>query len=307
MDWIDGMQRALDYIEAHLAEDIDYSAVAREAASSPYHFQRVFSILCGYTLGEYIRMRRLTLAGAELADRGIRVIDAAVKYGYDSPDSFAKAFKKFHGVNPSEAPGAALRSFSPLRIKLTLEGASMLHYKIEEKPELILTGYKRRFEGSMRDIQERRDQEEELWVTTRVNQYVLQGLAPDRETSYEVVSNQGDDGYDFRIAWELTEFDRKYWDEILNDPDFAARYEHFTVPAGLYLVCETERCEYPSEVFPELCRRVATEWLPGSGYELDDRPELSVVHWYYRDGDEAYNSNRYKELWLPIVRKPEMK
>ena len=179
----------------------------------------------------------------------------------------------------------------------------MLQYKIEEKPELILTGFKRRFGGSMRDIEARRDQEEEVWLTTRVNQYVLQGLAADRETSYEVVSNQGVDGYDFRIVWELTAFDREHWDEILNDPDFAARYEHFTVPAGLYLVCETERCEYPSETFPELRRRVAAEWLPGSGYELDDRPELSVVHWYYRDGDTAYNSGRYKELWLPIVKK----
>ena len=127
MDWIDGIQRALDYIEANLTEEIDYDRAAREAASSSFHFQRVFSILCGYTLGEYIRNRRLALAGAELAAGRIRVIDAALKYGYDSPDSFAKAFKRFHGVLPSEAKGASLRSFSPLRIKLSLEGASMMN------------------------------------------------------------------------------------------------------------------------------------------------------------------------------------
>ncbi|MBP3667282.1 MAG: helix-turn-helix domain-containing protein, partial [Clostridia bacterium] len=98
MDWITGMQKAIDYIEAHLTEEIDYERVAAESFSSSYHFQRVFSILCGYTLGEYIRLRRLTLAGAELAGGGVRVIDIAMKYGYDSPDSFAKAFQRFHGI-----------------------------------------------------------------------------------------------------------------------------------------------------------------------------------------------------------------
>ena len=300
MDWIEGMQRALDYIEAHLEEEIDYGAAAREAASSPYHFQRVFSILCGYTLGEYIRMRRLTLAGAELAAGRIRVIDAAVKYGYDSPDSFAKAFKRFHGVNPGAARGASLQSFSPLRIKLSLEGASMMNYKIEEKPALTLTGFKRRFQGAPVD---RRDQDHNMWVSTRVNQYILQGLAPDRETMYEVIKNQDDDGYDFYIAWELNPIDTENLAETLNDPDMAARYERIDVPAGLYLVCETERCKYPTQIYDSFRLRVANEVLPGSGYELDDRPEAVKSHWFYRYGDEAYNSRRCMELWLPIVKK----
>lgn len=137
MDWIAGIQQALEYIERHLTEEVDYDDVARVAFSSRYHFQRVFSILCGYTLGEYIRNRRLTLAGEELAAQKIRVIDAAVKYGYDSPDSFAKAFQKFHGIYPSQArlPGARLRSFTPLSVKLSLEGGCMLNYRIEENRE----------------------------------------------------------------------------------------------------------------------------------------------------------------------------
>ena len=300
MDWIEGIERALGYVEENLTGEIDYEKAAREAFSSSYHFQRVFGILTGMTLGEYIRNRRLALAGAELASGDVKVIDAALKYGYESPDSFAKAFKKFHGVLPSEARGAALRSFSPLRIKLTLEGASMMNYKIEDKPELILTGFKRRFEGTPA---EPREQDYNLWITTRVNQYVLSGLAADRETCWELIKNQRDDGYDFYIAWELTAFDRENWDDILNDPDFAARYEHVTVPAGLYLVVETERCMYPSEQYENLRRRVVNDWLPSSGYELDDRPELKKIHWFYRDGDEGYNSGRYTELWLPVVRK----
>lgn len=300
MDWTEGIRRALDYIEDNLTGEIDYERAAREAASSSYHFQRVFGILTGFTLGEYIRNRRLALAGAELASGRIRVIDAALKYGYESPDSFARAFRKFHGVNPSDAAGASLRSFSPLRIKLTLEGANIMDYKIQEKPRFILTGFKRRFEGTPVD---RRNQDYDMWINTRVNQSVLQGMAPDRETMYEVIRDQRDDGYDFYIAWELDPTDTEDLAGVLNDPEFAARFEKITVPAGLYLVCETGRSMYPTQVYDEFRKNVAEEILPGSGYELDDRPEVVKSHWYYRYGDEKYNSSRYMELWLPVVRK----
>ena len=150
MDWITGMQKAIDYIEENLTEEIDYEKVAAESFSSSYHFQRVFSILCGYTLGEYIRLRRLSLAGAELANGKDKVIDIALKYGYDSPDSFAKAFQKFHGIPPSQAraDGNMLKSFSRLSIKISLEGGSIMNYRIETKPQLTLLGYKKRFEGT---------------------------------------------------------------------------------------------------------------------------------------------------------------
>ena len=175
-----------------------------------------------------------------------------------------------------------------------------MNYKIEEKPALTLTGFKRRFQGAPVD---RRDQDHNMWVSTRVDQYILQGLAPDRETMYEVVKNQDDDGYDFYIAWELTPIDTENLDETLNDPDVAARFEKLVIPAGLYLVCETEKCKYPTQIYDSFRLNVANEVLPGSGYELDDRPEVVRSHWFYRYGDEAYNSGRYMELWLPIVKK----
>lgn len=103
MDWIIGLQKAIDYIEDNLTETIDYEMVAAQSFSSSYHFQRVFRILCGFTIGEYIHNRRLSLAGTELATSDAKVIDVALKYGYGSPDSFAKAFQKFHGILPSQA------------------------------------------------------------------------------------------------------------------------------------------------------------------------------------------------------------
>lgn len=300
MDWIDGIQRAIDYVEANLTGEIDYEQAARESFSSPFHFQRVFHILCGFTLGEYIRNRRLSLAGAELAGGDIRVIDAALKYGYDSPDSFSKAFRAFHGIPPSQArtAGAPLRSFSRLSFKITLEGGTIMNYRIEHKPELILTGFKSRFSGTPDDMER---QDHDFAVSTRLNQYILEGLAHDCDTGYSVLTNFSDGGYDYYLAAKLTAASRRDMEEEIG-AEFAARFEHLTIPAGDYLVCETERCRWPVNRMDDLRREAVTNWLPSSGYQLDDRPEVHVVHWFWREGDEAFNSSRYVEIWLPITK-----
>jgi len=147
MDWINGMQNALRYIEENITEDLDFVEISKFAYVSSFHFQRIFSILCGFTLGEYIRNRRLTLAGTELSAGTSKVIDVALKYGYDSPDSFAKAFTRFHGLTPSSAKnkGAYLKSFAPLKIKFTLEGGIIMEYRIIEKDAFTVMGVVREF------------------------------------------------------------------------------------------------------------------------------------------------------------------
>ena len=299
MDWITGMQKAIDYIEANLTEELDYEKVAAESFSSSYHFQRVFSILCGYTLGEYIRLRRLSLAGAELATGKEKVIDIALKYGYDSPDSFAKAFQKFHGITPSQAraDGNKLKSFSRLSIKISLEGGSIMNYRIEEKDEIILTGYKRRFSGIPG---ERMEQEKEMYVKTRPLQYILQGLSGDVVKNFDIITNIDDEGYDFYIASQLNEYCRNNLnkDGVLGE-EFAKYYENITIPPCTYAVFETEKCAYPTTVFLDLRRKIASEWLPNSGYQLKDAPELVVTHWF--EGERR--NQRYRELWIPIEKK----
>lgn len=299
MDWITGMQRAIDYVEAHLTEEIDYERVAAESFSSSYHFQRVFSILCGYTLGEYIRLRRLSLAGTELAGGGVKVIDVALKYGYDSPDSFAKAFQRFHGITPSEAraDGRMLRSFSRLSIKLSLEGGNTMNYRIEEKDGMILTGYKRRFNGIPG---EREDQERDMYVKTRPFQYILKGLSGDVVTDFNVITNVDDNGYDFYIAHRLNDYCRNHLckDGILGE-EYARYFENISIPPCTYAIFETERCAYPTTVFLDLRKRIASEWLPASGYQLANAPELVVTHWY--EGEKK--NERYRELWIPVERK----
>ncbi len=301
MDWITGIQNAINYIEDHLTEEIDYEQAARESFSSSYHFQRVFSILCGYTLGEYIRNRRLSLAGTELATGKEKVIEIAAKYGYESPDSFAKAFQRFHGITPSQARGngAKLKSFSRLSFKITLEGGSIMNYRIEEKPEMILTGFKKRFVGNPDEM---KMQDHEFACSTRLNQYILEGLAHDCDTSYTVLMNFGPDGYDFYYASKLCEASRRDMVEEIGE-EMASRFEHITIPTGQYLVCATERCKYPVDEIDDLRRKAVTEWLPSAGYEMAGSPEVNVIHWYWEEGNEELNNSRYCELWLPIVKK----
>ena len=145
--WIEGFQDSIDFIEQNLTNDLDIKDIADKAALSPFYYQRIFGALCGMTVGDYIRARKMTLAAQELIKSEVKVIDIAVKYGYDSPDSFAKAFQKFHGVTPSKAKeeGTSLRSFAPLHIKITMEGGSMLDYRIVEKAPFTIVGTKKTF------------------------------------------------------------------------------------------------------------------------------------------------------------------
>lgn len=134
MNWIQGIQRAIDYVEENITEEIDFGEVAKQAYSSSFHFQRVFGILCGFSLGDYIRLRRLSLAGEELSCGNAKIIDVAVKYGYDTSESFSRAFTRFHGIAPSEAKrGGKVKIFTPLTVKLTLTGGSKMDYRIEKR------------------------------------------------------------------------------------------------------------------------------------------------------------------------------
>ncbi len=148
MDWVTVIASALWYIEEHITDEtLGAERVAQEASISPFYFQRGFAMLCGFTVSEYIRMRRLALAGNDLAGTDDKVIDIALKYGYDSPDSFTKAFTRFHGVTPAAArkEGALLKSFAPLKIKFSLEGGHLMDYKIVAEPAFTVIGNAKTF------------------------------------------------------------------------------------------------------------------------------------------------------------------
>ena len=144
MDYVKNFQKAIDYIEDNIKEGIDYREVAKRVYLSEFHFQKLFLVLTGYTLGDYIRRRKLSLAADELRGGNRKVIDVALDFGYDSPESFARAFTKFHGVTPSKAKsGAKCVCFSKLSVKITVSGGSLMDYKIVTLGEVKLRRQKR--------------------------------------------------------------------------------------------------------------------------------------------------------------------
>ncbi len=295
MDWTVGLQKAIDYIEDNLTETIDYEMVAAQSFSSSYHFQRVFSILCGFTIGEYIRNRRLSLAGAELAASDAKVIDVALKYGYESPDSFARAFQKFHGILPSQARnnGSMLKSYSRLVLKFYLEGGSTMNYRIEEKEAMVITGCSKRFTGSPSD---RYHQQHDFMVRgeTRFVRYALQGMACDCSLEYAVISNIDDNGYDFSIGTIIPTYFTNHLEKTVGKTN-VNKLNVQEISKRKYLIVETERSAKCIQEHLEIRKCAITEWFTESEYQLANAPEITLFHY-----DRVNKDNSYVELWLPI-------
>lgn len=171
-----------------------------------------------------------------------------------------------------------------------------MDYRIENAEQLDLVGFKRHFEGSP---ESRQSQVADFYIGTRLNQYALDGMAQDCVTNYEVVTDLDAEGFDYYIAKKMSPQQwEKYRMALYRDAD---RFEQLCVPAGLYMVCETERCQWPTVRWEELRKKAVTEWLPSSGYELREAPELLICHWYRTD--EELKNSRYIEIWLPIVKR----
>ena len=300
MNWLQRIEKAVDYIEEHITEKISYEEVAKRALSSTFHFQKVFSLTCGFTLGEYVRKRKLTLAGNDLLSEKMKVIDVAFKYGYETPESFSRAFFKFHGIMPSQVKnGCLLKSFSRIIVNFDLLGASVMNYKIEEKPELILVGYKRRFTGIPYG-EERVKQEQEFLTTTRAKQWLLIGASCDYSTDYMVITNVDDDGYDFYVAYELDEWTRtELFNKNVTGVDFIDKlgFETIVIPKQTYVVFETEKKKRPIADYVEIRKKIITEWLPTTNYVFINSPEVVAMHWRPKG---EWEKERYIEIRLPI-------
>lgn len=147
MEWVKIIGDALEYIEKHITEDLDIDDIAKAVNVSSFYFQKGFVMLCGFTVAEYVRNRKLALAGNYIATSNEKIIDIALKYGYDSPDGFTKAFTRFHGITPMVAwkDSVLLKSFAPLKIKFSLEGGYILNYRIENKEAFTVVGNAKEF------------------------------------------------------------------------------------------------------------------------------------------------------------------
>ena len=298
-DWATLIGNAVAYLEEHLADEIDYAKAAQTAFSSVFHFRQVFGIVCGVTPAEYVRKRRLTLAGTDLAEKGEKVIDVALRYGYETPESFSRAFSHFHGISPSQAKrGAKLNSF-PWLAPQGQEQKSAAPPRIEKRSALTLVGYKKRFTGAPFG-EERARQEREFFTTTRAKQWLLLGASCDYQNDYCVVCNADDSGYDFYIACKLDEWTIKdLYDPHTTGVKFmdSLGFEKIEIPEQTYLVCETPAMKRPLACYTALRAALAPRLLPPCGYSLIPAPELTILHW--RTAGDAEKERRI-EICLPV-------
>ncbi len=288
---LERLNQAMEHIERHLDESSDVEELARIAATSEYHLRRMFSALAGMPLSEYIRRRRLTVAGAEVLAGSETLLEIAVRYGYGSGEAFARAFRTMHGVGPGEArrTGAALVSQPRLTFRLTVEGSSSMHYRVVDRPAFTVTGFKARIP----------------LVHSGPNQAIIdfvRGLDKQALEHLKKLSDQEPHGF-VAVCDDLdpsraegTELD--YYHGVITSSQSPAPSPEGTTPLsvtpGTWAVFTTSG---PApQAIQELWRDVFTEWFPSNPYRSRPGPEI------LRTELSADGTRADAELWLPVER-----
>ena len=279
MELVESLNGALRYLEQTLLEDADSARAARHMGLSQFYLERTFSALTGMSVSEYVRARRLTLAGQELLAGDAKVIDLALKYGYETPESFTKAFSRFHGVTPTVARrfSTLLKCQNPLVITIKMEGAEQMNYKIEAMEAFEVYGVERSFhmDTSTQEIPK-------FW-----NEFFQKGL-------HEKVCPV------FGICFDADEhgsFPYMIGDRLAPGAAVPEGMKKREVPAHLWA---RFACVGPMPgAIQNATRQIYSEWLPTNGvYEVAQFMEIEM----YSEGDST-KPDYYSEVWIPIRKK----
>ncbi|MBQ1371685.1 MAG: AraC family transcriptional regulator [Oscillospiraceae bacterium] len=296
MEWLICIRTAIDYMEKHLEDDISVQDVADQVYLSPFFLQRGFQLMTGYGIGEYFRNRKLYQAGLDLRETKDKVIDIAFRYGYETPESFTKAFSRFHGSTPSQVRcGAAMNSFLPLTINLTVHGGNQMDYRITPMFPFKLIGFQRVF-----DMETAYAEIPKFWneICEKYANHVYAGNAPANPYEQALVDHcigeygvciddPGEGKFRYLIAG-------KYTGGAV--PKDMVVYEF---PRGNWAVFN---CIGPN---PETLQMVNTqifrEWLPGNpDYELCGN---ATVEWYDCVNGSMTDPDYRSAIWVPVKKK----
>ena len=282
MEWVEGLNSTIAYIEEHLTGDVDCGALGRLAHCSAYHYQRMFAYMAGVPLSEYIRRRRMSRAAVDL-QAGERVVDVALKYGYQSPTAFNRAFQSVHGLAPSAVreAGAAVKSFPPLRFTFVIKGAEEMEYRMEKREAFRIVGVSAPLS---KDLEENFVVVPGLWQRCASDGTIqrLAGMMDGQPKGVLGVSACQEDA------------DWRYFIAVASSQS-GPGLEEYLVPAATWAVFPGQGT---GQSIQELERRIVTEWLPTSGYEYGSGPDVEV----YLSPDPA---NARYEVWIPVVKKEE--
>ena len=282
MNMPERLNTTIEYIEEHLLEDLHMPTIAKVAGTSEGELQKTFYALTGISIVEYIRRRRLTLAGFELQKGEKTVLEIALEYGYTSPDSFTRAFRLMHGTPPSAVKkgGCLLRSYGKITFVLTIRGVNAMNYKILKKEEMRIIGFKKWFstenDSQLTEIPKMWDSvtdEMKNRITALSNNEGVVGLCADMY----------DGGFD-------------YWIGCMSDQACPEDLEEITIPAAMWAVFEVIGPMHPlPNAMQDIWKRIYSEWLPNSAYEHAMLPEIE----YYSSGD-MMAADYKSEIWIPV-------
>lgn len=286
MDALKQFNQAMTYIEANLDSDIDFTQVARLAGCSEHHFRRTFSFLSGMSLSEYIRRRRMSQAALELSQSDGKIIDLALKYGYTSPDAFSRAFQEVHDITPTAARShaAPLKGIVPMTFQLTVRGINEMAYRLVEKGDFYIVGIRRRLplvhQGVNPEIAA-------MWASlTEADIETLDALSdtdpPGLLGAVSEFTEGRDEGamFDYMVGAATTQAHSDVWHVL---PVLAATWGVFTA-----------RGAFP-EALQNTWIRIYAEWLPTSGYEFHEGPQIV----WTGDASEVEQDSHY-EIWIPL-------
>lgn len=293
MEWTQCLKHAIEYTEEHLLDEVVVAEIAKEVGISPFYFQKGFKVMTGVTISEYIRNRRLYLAALDIISGKMKMIDLAFKYGYDTPESFSRAFSRFHGVSPSQMKGDSkkIRPYLPLKITISILGGDSMDFKIETMKAFQVVGFKRRFlfdsayeniplfwKEFMKSCNQGSDKMRNLIEQCSIGEF---GVCISDETDST--------GFDYMIAGAVS--------KELNPNDLPDGIEIYEIPE---MDWAKFRCVGP---LPGALQTVNTtifqEWLPGN-HEFEIACGMNI-EWYSKGDGSAQNYE--SGIWVPIKRK----
>lgn len=292
---LDRLNQAMEYVEEHLHGELDVSVLARITVTSEYHFRRLFSSLAGMPLSEYVRRRRLTVAGAEVLAGEPTLLEIAVRYGYTSGEAFARAFRAMHGVGPGEArrSGAALVAQPRLSFRLTVEGSSTMRYRIVEKSAFRVVGRKARVplihQGVNPHIVEH---VRSIPPETMLRIAALSDQDPEGVVSVTLRLPNVPEGFDgFEEGSELD-----YYQAVVTTvAEPPADLDVLECPAGTWAVFESTG-PFP-QALQQMWADVAARWIPSNPYEY--RPGPEILRTRPAQDDPSCSD---AQLWIPVTR-----
>jgi AraC family transcriptional regulator len=286
MNMLAQFNEVMAYIEKSLMCDIELNQISRIAGCSEYHFRRMFSFLAGMPLGEYIRRRRLSVAGMLLQTESVKVVDLALQLGYESPEAFSKAFQAIHGITPSQAKkeNVELKVLSPMTFQLTIRGGMEMNYRIVEKDDFYIVGFKKRITMQFKGINPQMDSLVQKLTSQIITE--LKGLCDVEPKGMLSVSSN----FHERTT-EGSELDQ--YIGVATSKMVSKDYDILHVAASTWAVFKVIGT-FPDAI-QDTWAKIYAEWFPTSGYELTGGPEL-----LWNETPDTSKPDYKSEIWIPV-------